>query len=101
MGTELYSWDAENRLIKITYPGSGNNSQFTYDGFGRNVEIVETVSGSVTSTKQFVWDSGMIGERSKKWHGTVTAQYFPLGETILGDKLLLHIRYLGSSERDD
>ena len=32
--------------------------QFTYDGFGRNVEIVETVSGSVTSTKQFVWDFG-------------------------------------------
>ena len=56
-GTNSYSWDAENRLIKITYPGSGNNSQFTYDGFGRNVEIVETVSGSVTSTKQMVWAS--------------------------------------------
>ena len=31
-GTNEYAWDAENRLIKITYPGSENYSQFVYDG---------------------------------------------------------------------
>jgi YD repeat-containing protein len=54
-GTNSYSWDAENRATKIVYPGSGNTSQFAYDALGRNVSIVETVSGSVTSTKPFVW----------------------------------------------
>jgi len=54
-GTNAYSWDAENRMIKITYPGSGNYSTFAYDGYGRNVLIVETTAGTVTSTKQFVW----------------------------------------------
>jgi RHS repeat-associated protein len=85
-GTNSYSWDAENRLIKITYPGSGNNSQFSYDGFGRNVSIVETVSGSVTSTKQFVWAEGDDVFRpdapceARNITGTVTAQYFALGD---------------------
>lgn len=32
-----------------------NYSQFSYDGLWRNTKIVETTSGSVTSTKQFVW----------------------------------------------
>ncbi len=39
-GTNTYEWDAENRLIKINYPGMGNNGQFVYDGFGKNVEIL-------------------------------------------------------------
>jgi RHS repeat-associated protein len=82
-GTNSYSWDAENRLIKIVYPGSGNNSAFTYDGFGRNVEIVETVSGSVTSTKQFVW-SGSHRRETRNGTGTVTAQFFGRGEIISG-----------------
>ncbi|HEY9772240.1 MAG TPA: hypothetical protein V6C81_00365, partial [Planktothrix sp.] len=49
-GVNSYAWDAANRLTKITYPGSNNFSIFDYDGFSRNVEIVETTSGSVTST---------------------------------------------------
>jgi YD repeat-containing protein len=89
-----YSWDAENRLIKIVYPGSGNNSAFTYDGFGRNVEIVETVSGSVTSTKQMVWADDARRE-ARNSTGTVTAQYFSLGETISGSSYPYTIDHLG------
>ncbi|MBX3074687.1 hypothetical protein KF913_12230 [Candidatus Obscuribacterales bacterium] len=40
---------------QITYPGTNNFSQLSYDGIGRNTKIVETVSGLVTSTRQFVW----------------------------------------------
>ncbi len=54
-GTNTYLWDAENRLVEIDYPGIGNNSAFTYDGLGRCVKIVETVSSSIASTKQFIW----------------------------------------------
>lgn len=41
----------------MTYPGTNNFTDFTFDGLGRNVKIVETTAGSVTSTKQFVWCS--------------------------------------------
>lgn len=57
-GMRVYKWDAEDRLIEIDYPGSGNNTQFVYDPMGRNRKIVETTSGSVTSTKQYVWGGG-------------------------------------------
>ncbi|HEY9778281.1 MAG TPA: RHS repeat-associated core domain-containing protein, partial [Planktothrix sp.] len=82
-GTNAYFWDAENRLIKITYPGSGNNSAFSYDGFGRNVSIVETVSGSVTSTKQFVW-TAFTRREARNSSGAVTEQFFGRGEIISG-----------------
>lgn len=37
-----YTWDAGNRLIKIEYPAfPGWKSEFTYDGLGRRVKIVE------------------------------------------------------------
>jgi RHS repeat-associated protein len=53
-----YEWDAEDRLTAIN---NGNlRSEFTYDGFSRCVMIVEKNSGTVTSTKHFVWCGGQI-----------------------------------------
>ena len=35
-GPRTYAWDAENRLVGITYPGNpGKATAFTYDGLGR------------------------------------------------------------------
>jgi RHS repeat-associated protein len=97
-----YAWDAENRLSKITYPGTNNYSTFTCDGFGRNVSIVETVSGSVTSTKQFVWASDRFRPfqpcEARNSTGTVTAQYFPLGETISGTDYFYTTDHLGLTD---
>ncbi len=80
-GTNTYAWDAENRLLQITYPGSGNNSQFSYDPFGRCVKIVETVASSVTSTKQFLWCGA---QRCEERDGSGSLgngkQFFPLGQ---------------------
>jgi RHS repeat-associated protein len=78
-----YEWDAANRLTAINYPSSGNRTEFTYDGYGRRVKIVEkSSSGSVTSTKQCVFvGAKMVEERNAG--GTVTKQYFPEGMTIL------------------
>jgi len=83
-GTNTFLWDAENRMIKITYPGTNNFSSFVYDGMGRNVSIVETTAGSVTSTKQFVWAK----DKKRKYQpceerdssGAVTKQFFVLGQ---------------------
>jgi RHS repeat-associated protein len=35
-----YSWDAENRLIQITYP-NGSNEKYIYDGFGQRVKVLK------------------------------------------------------------
>jgi RHS repeat-associated protein len=86
---------SENRHIKINYPGSGNNSQFTYDGFGHNVAIIETTGGTVSSTKQFVWAKGAMQE-ARNASGSVTAQYFDRGQTISSSSYFYTKDHLGS-----
>ena len=60
-GTFTYTWDVANRLIAVNEPG-GLSSQFTYDGLGRRVQIIESSGGAVTSTKNLIWDGMKIRE---------------------------------------
>ncbi len=80
-GTNTYSWDAENRLIQITYPGSGNNTQFSYDALSRATKIEERTAGSVTSTKQHHW-AGLQKREERDGAGTLTngKLFFAAGE---------------------
>jgi YD repeat-containing protein len=78
-GTNTFKYDAENRNIEIDYPGSGNNSQFSYDGLGHRVAIVETRGGTITSTKQFVWCGNQICE-ARDASSTLLNQYVALGQ---------------------
>jgi RHS repeat-associated protein len=94
-GTNSYLWDAENRLIQVTYSGSGNNSQFAYDGLGMLVKIVETTGGSTTSTKQFVWCSEQMCE-ARDGSGNIVSQYFERGQTISGTSYFYTKDHLGS-----
>lgn len=54
-GNNTYEWDAEDRLVKLNYPGVQNFSRFTFDAMSRNAGIVEVSGGLTTSAKQFVW----------------------------------------------
>src|SRR5579885_1501623 len=82
-------------LKQINYPGTGNNSQFTYDPLQRNVKIVEVSGGSTTSTKQFLWNGfGRCEERNGG--GTITKQFFIRGETINGTSYFYSKDHLGS-----
>jgi len=94
-GTNTYSWDAANRLLSIVYPGSGNHSDFTYDGFGRNVKILEYTSGSLTSTKMFVW-CGSDRFEARDSSSTVTAQYFSYGAIVSSNSYCYTRDHLGS-----
>jgi RHS repeat-associated protein len=79
---QTYAWDAENRLITITYTG-GATSNFAYDAFGRRVSIIEKNSGgTVTSTKQFVWCGSEMCEERDATGTTVTKRFYPQGEQI-------------------
>jgi RHS repeat-associated protein len=66
-----------------------------YDGLDRNVQIVETQSGSTTSTKQFVWCGGARCE-ARNATGSITAQYFRYGQTIAGSNYYYSKDHLGS-----
>jgi RHS repeat-associated protein len=99
-GTNSYSWDAENRMIKITYPGTNNFSSFVYDGLGRNVSIAETTAGSVTSTKQFVW----CRDKKRRYQpceerdasGALTKKFFERGQMNSATKYFYDKDHLGS-----
>jgi RHS repeat-associated protein len=72
-----------NAIAQVIAQAGSNNSQFTYDPFGRIVKIVETRSGSVTSTKQFVWVNNELCEE-RDGSGILTKQFFGYGQTIGG-----------------
>ena len=84
--TRSYQWDAKNELIAIIYnsgANAGNHTEFTYNGVGERVAIVERAgltvgSGTVNSTKQYVWAGGLAEERDGT--NTVTKRYFGQGE---------------------
>jgi RHS repeat-associated protein len=94
-GINTYVWDAENRLTQINYPGSGNNTVFSYDGFGNRVEIVETTGGSVSSTKQFIVAQGGVCEE-RDASGNILNQFFKFGQTIGGSSYFFNYDRLGS-----
>ena len=85
MGLDSEKIRAGNQIAqgKLVAQGGANNSQFVYDPFGRCVKIIETRSGSVTSTKQFVWNADRLCEE-RDASGNVTKQFFALGQTISG-----------------
>lgn len=60
-----------------------NYSQFNYDPYGRNSKIVETSSGSITSTKQFVWCAKDRCEQRDQ-NSNILAQYFTCGTMMAG-----------------
>jgi RHS repeat-associated protein len=94
-GVKTFAWDAENRLIKITYPGSGNFSQILYDANGIKGQITETVASTLTSTKQFVnFESTIWEERDAS--STVVRKFFGGGQAISGFNYFYFTDHLGS-----
>ncbi len=92
---QTYTWDAKNELIKITY-SSGATSNFTYDGKSRRTKIVEkNSSGTVTSTKQYVWIGSAIAEERDAGN-TVTKRFLPQGEQQGGMSYYYTRDHLGS-----
>ena len=78
-----YKWDALNRLTEIDYFGSAK-TLFAYDGLSRRIQIIEKdSSGTVTSTKNYLWVGQEIAEE-RDTSNVVTKRFFPQGEQQAG-----------------
>ena len=94
-GINTYQYDAENRLVQINYPGTGNNTQIFYDGLGHWVKSIETTNNATTSVIQYLWSGdNLIEERDAS--GSVLRRFFSLGEQINGSNYYYVKGHLGS-----
>jgi RHS repeat-associated protein len=84
-GQRNYSWDAENRLVGITYPGqAGKSTAFSYDGLGRRTAIASTpTGGGSTVTTSYIWCGARICQ-ARNASDAVTREYFTEGEYVPG-----------------
>jgi len=84
-GQRIYTWDAENRLVGITYPGqTGKATTFAYDGISRRTAITSTPTGGGTATTtNYIWcDAKPCQSRSAS--GSILREYYPEGEFVVG-----------------
>ncbi|MBK9617558.1 MAG: LysM peptidoglycan-binding domain-containing protein [Candidatus Obscuribacter sp.] len=94
-GTNTYLWDAEDRLIKISYPGIGNYTQIFYDASGIKSKITETLANSLTNTKQFI-NSEMQMREERDAGNVVLKRFFGLGQTSGSSNYFYTIDHLNS-----
>lgn len=78
-GTNTYEWDAENRLIKINYPGIGNSSNLRHDCLGRVATVNEIEAGVLGLARQLVWCDEKCKE-IRDGSGTVVSKCFDGGQ---------------------
>jgi RHS repeat-associated protein len=94
-GVKTYEWDAANRLIAINYTGSSNRTEFSYDGLGQRVQILEKTGVTVNSTKKFLWvKDNPVEERDAS--NNVIKRFFREGEQMGAGNYLFNRDHLGS-----
>jgi RHS repeat-associated protein len=94
-GTRTYEWDAENRLIAVNQ--GTHRSEFTYDGLGQRVRIVEKDNGTPTSDKRYVW-CGIKPCQERDASGvTVTKAFYRHGIMDGSTKYFTTVDHLGST----
>jgi RHS repeat-associated protein len=84
-GQRTYSWDAENRLVGIAYPGQpGKATAFTYDGSSRRVAISSTpAGGGSATTTSYIWCGSSLCQARDASNAPVR-EYFGEGEFVPG-----------------
>lgn len=100
-GTTTYSWDYENRLVKVTMP-DGTIAEYAYDPFGKRIGKKVMTNGTITNTRYFYDndnilfeynDAGTIGNRYT--HGPGVDEHLMI--TTGKDKYYYHADGLGST----
>lgn len=96
--TNLYEWDAADRLTAIETKLSGSlvRSEIAYDGLGRRTRIIERENGSTVSASKFLWIGSTLCEERDSGGGTVIKRFFRQGEQIYGTNYFFTKDHLGS-----
>ena len=91
-GQRTYAWDAENRLVLITYPGQpGKQTAFTYDGLGRRRTIASTPPGGGSAiTTAYLWCGDDICQL-RDGSNVPICSYYDQGEYVPGTPVSLCI----------
>ena len=84
-GQRNYSWDAESRLVGITYPAQpSKRTAFSYDGLSRRATISSTPTGGGTTTStSYVWCGSRICQARNASNSPVRS-YYAEGELASG-----------------
>jgi RHS repeat-associated protein len=84
-GQRNFSWDAENRLVGITYPGQpGKQTALAYDGLGRRTAILSTPAGGGGAvTVSYIWCGTRLCQAQNASTST-TREYLAEGEIVSG-----------------
>jgi len=84
-GQRTYTWDAENRLVGISYPSqAGKHTAFTYDGLGRRITISSTpAGGGSATTTSYLWCGLQLCEARSASNATLR-EYLGEGEYTPG-----------------
>jgi RHS repeat-associated protein len=92
---QTFAWDAENRLIKITR--GTETTEFTFDGNGRRVRIIEKDNSIQTANNWYVWDGAQIVEKRNETGGSWRRRYYGQGFVDSSDGKLFYTKdHLGS-----
>jgi RHS repeat-associated protein len=77
-GVRDFAWDAENRLVRISYGAySGNYSEFQYDGFGRRIVINEYYNNILLTGKRFQWAGRKMVKSTAQGSNAMPIHYYP------------------------
>jgi RHS repeat-associated protein len=92
-GVRTYEWDALDQLTAINQ--GTHRSEFTYDGEGRRVRIVEKENAVVTEDRRFLWHERSIAEE-RDAAGVVLRRHLAAGMQQSGSSYFNTGDHLGS-----
>jgi RHS repeat-associated protein len=93
-GTRTYEWDGADRLVAINQ--GTRRSEFTYDGEGKRVRIVEKDGTVVLSDQRYVWCHSLLCEERDSSGAAVTKRFFGLGVEEGANKYFYTLDHLTS-----
>ncbi|MFD6433387.1 RHS repeat-associated core domain-containing protein [Streptomyces venezuelae] len=72
-----YTWDAEDRLTRVTTP-HGTTCHYRYDPLGRRIaKHLQASDGTITDRTTFTWDGSLLAERTTADNTVTTWDYEP------------------------
>jgi RHS repeat-associated protein len=94
-GVRLFDWDAENRLLSVTQ--GSLRSEFSYNGAGERVRIVEKNGAAILSDRRYVWCGAKPCEEWDSTGSSVLRRFYNLGVQAAGPVNLTYtLDHLGS-----